>query len=91
MFKPTGNSQIDRLNVMVLAVAKGNLSAFGAISTGEACYVALAANRMDLLAKMDYTVSEALARISSEWVQYLIYSWQYAGNPAKYDSEMNYN
>jgi hypothetical protein len=86
MFKPTGNSQIDRLNNVVLSVAKGDLSAFGFISTGEACYVALAANRIDLLEKMDYTIPEALARISNEWVEHLIYSWQYAGNPAKYAS-----
>lgn len=85
MFKLTGNSQIDRLNELVLAVAKGDLSAFGVISTGEACYVALAANRMDLLEKMDYTIPEALARISNEWVEHLVYSWQYAGNPAKYE------
>ena len=85
MFKPSGDSQIDRLNELVLEVAKGNVSAFGGISTGEACYVALASNRVDLLEEMGYTIPEALARISSEWVAHLIYSWQYAGNPAKYE------
>ena len=91
MFKPTGNTQIDRLKELVLDVAKGNLSAFGVISTGEACYVALAANRLDLLEKLGYTIPEALARITREWVEHLVYSWQYAGNPAKYESEANSN
>ena len=65
MYKATGNSHIDHLNELVLSVAKGDLSAFGAISTGEAIYVALAANRVDLLEKMDYTIPEALARIGN--------------------------
>jgi hypothetical protein len=85
MFKPTGNSQIDRLNSMALVLAKRREAGFGVLSTGEQCYVALASNRVDLLEQIGYTIPEALARIGDGWIQSLVSSWQYAGNPAKYD------
>ncbi|MCA3058969.1 MAG: hypothetical protein ING60_04000 [Rhodocyclaceae bacterium] len=84
MFTPTGNKQIDRLNACALDIAKRHDAAFGVLSTGEKCYVALAANRVDLLTEMGYTIPEAMARTGDEWCGYLIYSWQYAGNPANY-------
>lgn len=84
MFASTGNNQIDHLNTIALGLAKGGHNGFGVLSTGEKCYVALAANRMDLLESMDYTIPEALARIGQSWVQALLKSWQYAGNPARY-------
>ncbi len=84
MFRPTGNSQIDRLNTMALGLAKGGDIGFGPLSDGEKCYAALAANRVDLLEETGYTIPEALARIGPDWLQSLIESWQYAGNPAKY-------
>ena len=40
MFRPTGDSQIDRLNSMALALAKNEEAGFGVLSTGEQCYVA---------------------------------------------------
>lgn len=85
MFKPTGDSQIDRLNSMALALAKKREAGFGVLSTGEQCYVALASNRVDLLEAIGYTIPEALARLGDEWTQALVSSWQYAGNPAKYE------
>ncbi|EKD97750.1 MAG: hypothetical protein ACD_23C00751G0012 [uncultured bacterium] len=85
MFKLSGNSQIDRLNHMALVLAKKGEAGFGVLSTGEQCYVALASNRIDLLEQIGYTIPEALARIS-EWIPLLIASWEYAGNPAKYES-----
>jgi hypothetical protein len=88
MIKHTGNSQIDGLNAIVLDVAKHQDHAFYSLSTGEQVYVALASNRMDLLAKIhDYTIAEALARLGPQWIQYLVDSWEYAGNPANYESE----
>ena len=86
MFKLTGNSQIDRLNHMALVLAKKGDSGFGVLSTGEQCYVALASNRIDLLEQIGYTIPEALARLGDDWIQSLISSWEYAGNPAKYES-----
>lgn len=87
MIKHTGNSQIDGLNAIAMDVAKHQDHNFGVLSTGEKVYVALASNRMDLLQSMRYTIAEALARLGPEWVNALIYSWQYAGNPANYEPE----
>jgi hypothetical protein len=91
MFKPTGNSQIDRLNNMVPVLSKRREAGFGVLSTGEQCYVALASNRLDLLEQLGYTIPEALARIGDEWIAALISSWQYAGNPAKYEPTTDSN
>lgn len=84
MYKKSKNSQIDRLNDVALAVAKRDDSGFWVLSTGQQCYVALAASRLDLLAEMGYTVPEALARLDPGWIELLISSWEHAGNPAKY-------
>ena len=84
MFKTTGDSQIDRLNDLALKLAKNNDDGFGVLSKGEQCYAALASNRIDLLESIGYTIPEALARLGNEWTTSLIYSWQYAGNPSKY-------
>jgi len=43
-------SQLDRLDIEVRAVLAGDDSGVGVLSTGERYYVALAANRADLLA-----------------------------------------
>lgn len=48
----------------------------GVLSTGERLYVALAANRLDLMS--DYTIAQALARLGDEDVQDLITRWRYA-------------
>lgn len=86
MFKPTGNSQIDRLNSLAISLAKHNDAGFGVLSKGEQCYAALASNRVDLLESIGYTIPEALARLGGEWTASLISSWQYAGNPASYET-----
>lgn len=83
MYKSSNNSQIDHLNDLVLRVAKGDDGVLGPLSVGEALYVALAANRVDSLKAMGYTIPEALARLGSDWVEHLIACWQYAGDPAR--------
>lgn len=88
MFNPVGDSQIDRLNSMALALAKKRDTGFGVLSTGEQCYVALASNRVDLLQAIGYTIPEALARLGAEWTQHLVSSWRYAGNPANYQDDI---
>jgi hypothetical protein len=86
MFKNTGNRQLDRLNNLALRIAKNNDDGFGVLSKGEQCYIALASNRIDLLESIGYTIPEALARLGDDWTKSLIFSWQYAGNPSKYQS-----
>ena len=39
----------------------------GGMSTGEALMAALVLNRPDWLAKMDYTIGEAIDRVGAEW------------------------
>jgi hypothetical protein len=84
MFTPSGNAQIDRLNLLALRVAKRNDDGFGVLSDGEKCYVALASNRVDLLEEVGYTIPQALVRLGADWRGALMESWQYAGNPARY-------
>lgn len=48
----------------------------GVLSTGERLYVALAANRLDLMT--DYTIAQALARLGENDVAELISRWRYA-------------
>lgn len=40
---------------------------FVALSTGEKLAAALVLNRPDWLAKMDYTIAEAIGRIGPQW------------------------
>ncbi len=84
MFKLSGDRQIDNLNLIVPSLAKGQDDGFGALSTGQQCYVALASNRVDLLESIGYTIPAALGRLDDSWTQALVSCWQHAGNPAKY-------
>ena len=83
MYRRSENSQIERLNVIALDVAKGDERRFAALSTGEQIYVAMAANRADLLEQRGDTLAEALARLGPQWTAELIACWQYAGNPKR--------
>ena len=78
-------SQLDRLDEIALQVAKGDLSVFRPLSTGERCYVALAANSVAALAYDNNTITEALDRIGDEWMLELIVRWRYRGNPANFE------
>lgn len=51
--------------------AKGGKRAWDVQSTGEKLAVAMALNRHDWLASMDYTMGEAVDRIGQEWLQHL--------------------
>ena len=77
-------SQFERLDELVERVAAGDLDCTGALSTGERLYVALAANSVELLARCDYTIAEALARLGDDWVTQLIERWRYRGNPKNF-------
>jgi hypothetical protein len=71
-------NQLDHLDAVAESL-KGNRArgAFGVLSTGEKLYVALAANRADLLAGMRYTIAEALARLGGDDIVALARRWQY--------------
>lgn len=59
-------SRIEHLTMKVRdAIA---MNGTGSMSTGEALAVALVLNRSDWLAKMDYTIAEALNRIDDDWI-----------------------
>jgi hypothetical protein len=47
---------------------RGGHDAWRVQSTGEKVAVALALNRADWLAEIDYTISEAIERSGAEWV-----------------------
>ena len=57
-------SDLDHLVSKTLEAAAGHT---GALSTGEALAAALVLNRSDWLARMGYTIHEALYRIGAEW------------------------
>jgi len=52
------------------AVAGGD-DAWSVMSTGEKLAVAVALNRTDWLARMDYTFAEAIGRIGPQWMRLL--------------------
>lgn len=47
---------------------RGGYPAWSAQSTGERVAVALALNRADWLAKIDYTLAEAIDRLDADWL-----------------------
>jgi hypothetical protein len=67
--------QLDYLDQIALQFRSGNdgrgQQMFGVLSTGERCYVALAANRPDLL-NTDDSIAYAIDRIGEDWVRELI-------------------
>ena len=77
------NPQLDRLDRIALEVAQRNDRCIGPLSTGEALYVALAANREDLLYALGYTIAQALDRIDDEWITELRQRWRYRADPRR--------
>jgi methyl coenzyme M reductase beta subunit len=77
--KNMSNPTIDRLDQIAEDVISGDMRRVGVLSTGERLYVALASNRVDLLA--DYTIAQALMRIGDEWTRELTERWQYRDIP----------
>lgn len=73
------SSQLDRLDAIAQDVRAGNQERVGVLSTGEKLYVALAGNSAELLARLDYSIPEALARLGSDDIRSLVERWQYRG------------
>lgn len=75
-------TQLDHLDTLAARlVGTTDASGWGPLSTGERLYVALAADRADLLSRDGYTMVQALARIGPDWSSELVQRWQY-GAPA---------
>jgi hypothetical protein len=72
-------SQLDRLDEIAQDVRNGNEERVGVLSTGEKLYVALAGNSAALLARLDYSIPEAIARVGDDDIRALVQRWQYRG------------
>lgn len=74
MSKPGQNKQLDYLDHIAMKFRTGNeeqgQQMFGPLSTGERLYVALAANRCDLLGRD--SIAYAIGRIGEDWVEELV-------------------
>lgn len=74
MIDPDQKKQIDYLDRIAADFLIGNEDhaqrMFGPLSAGERCYVALAANRADLLG--DDSIAYAIGRLDSAWLDELI-------------------
>ena len=64
----------DYLDSVAAGIKAGDESRFGVLSTGERIYVALAANRLDLVP--DYTVAQAIARLGDVHTLELVDRWR---------------
>lgn len=65
------NHEYEHALAKVLDAAEAGDEGPGPLSTGEALMAALALNRPDWLARMGYTMVEALERIGAEWLAFL--------------------
>ncbi|MCG9124267.1 hypothetical protein LH460_06225 [Laribacter hongkongensis] len=70
------NDQLDYLDGIAAEARNGLDDRVGVLSTGERLYVALAANRLDLIP--DYTIAQALARLDDSVTEQLIARWRFA-------------
>ncbi len=66
------------LDELVEEVANGNLERYTPLSTGQRLYIALAANRADLLKQDGFTIVQALDRLGEDWTTYLFNRWKYS-------------
>lgn len=72
------DKQLDYLDVTAARLCgNDDRTGWGVLSTGEKLYVALAANRPDLLNAINYTIAEAMQRVGDDWCRQLAHRWQY--------------
>ena len=65
----------ERLDEVALMCRQGNDEFFGVLSSGEKRYVALAANRADLLKDTGDTIAEAIRLMEPEALAHLLKVW----------------
>jgi hypothetical protein len=68
-------TQLDYLDELAEAVRAGRDDAIGPVSTGERIYVALAANRAELM-PAGYTLVQAIARLDDDTAA-LVARWEH--------------
>lgn len=70
-------SNLDHLDQCAQALKDGTRPAsdFGAMSTGEKIYIALAASNFELLEDSGYTIASALDRLGEDWRRELLKRW----------------
>jgi hypothetical protein len=81
------DATFERLDTIAIAVARGDVTGVGVLSTGEKVYVALAANDLALLESWNYTIVEAIDRLGTQWTAALVQRWKYRGNPKRVSDE----
>lgn len=71
------DSEFDYLDREAQRVADGESKRFHALSTGERIYVALAANRPDLIQQDGSTLVQAIVRLGPIWLEELLMRHRY--------------
>ena len=69
--------QLDYLDELAQNLREGRKVGFWVLSSGERVYVALAADRADLLKEDGYTLVQAWARLDQGWAAELTQRWRY--------------
>ncbi|MES2785031.1 MAG: hypothetical protein V4684_06175 [Pseudomonadota bacterium] len=70
--------KFEYLDELANRIAAGDVRGFHALSSGEKCYVALAANNQALLEEDGYTIVQAFVRLDADWRVHLLTTWRYA-------------
>jgi hypothetical protein len=71
------SAQLDQLDQIADAMRSNKRDLCGAMSMGEQLYVAVSANRLDILKSLGYSVPAALSRLGPDWTVELIARHQY--------------
>lgn len=72
-------NHLDRLDEAADALRNDEECGYAPLSTGEKIYVALAANKPELLKPLGYTITGALDRLGPEDTAALIARWHFRG------------
>jgi hypothetical protein len=71
------DSEFDYLDRVAKRVSRGEDEGLGSLSTAEGLYVALAANRPDLIKQDGSTLVQAIARLGPTWLDELLLRHRY--------------
>lgn len=64
-----GMTEVGRSIGRKVEMVETDPATFGVLSTGEKLAVALVLDRADLLARMDYTILQAVERVGNDWLK----------------------
>lgn len=68
-------SQLDKLDEIATACAKGESFLFGTLSRGQQAYVAMACSSAHLLSRSGFTIPQALDALDDGWADELARRW----------------